>query len=205
MLSMTVPDMNGLKMPLVTAPVACTVVVLARPCVRQFVAKTPTEEIRMDTITHALAPVILTRLVLGKPAWMPKYGLVFIGLAGALPDLLNPHITLESRLASWSHGLPFWTGLSTVLLVTALARPRLLHVKLAALLSAAYLFHMACDAISGGINWLHPFGTFVWGAYLVNPLWWIPMDVILILTAYYLFRLQPLRARLKNAVRRPDT
>lgn len=151
----------------------------------------------MDTITHALAPVILTRLVFGKAPWIPRYGLVAIGLAGALPDLLNPHLSLESRLSSWSHGLPFWGGLTASLLVFAVIRPRLLPVRLAVFLSAAYLFHMICDAISGGINWLYPLDTFVWGDYYVDPLWWIPLDVVLVLVAYYMFRLAPLREKVR--------
>lgn len=153
----------------------------------------------MDTITHALAPVIIARLTLGKPGWMPRYGLLSIGLAGAMPDLINPHLSLASRMTSWSHGLPFWGGLTVVLLAFAMARPRVLPVRLAVLLSAAYLFHMACDAISGGINWLYPAATFVWGDYYVDPIWWIPLDVVCVLTVYVMFRLVPLRAKVKEA------
>lgn len=153
----------------------------------------------MDTITHALAPVIITRLALGKPAWMPPRGLLLIGLAGAMPDLLNPHLSLASRMTSWSHGLPFWGSLTVALLLFAMMKRKLLPVRLAVLLSAAYLFHMVCDAISGGINWLYPVRRFVWGDYFVDPVWWIPLDVVCVLTAYVLFRLVPLRARVREA------
>ena len=152
----------------------------------------------MDTITHALAPVILTRLAFGKPAWMPRFGLVAIGVAGAMPDLVNPHLSLAARMTSWSHGLPFWGGLTVVLLGFALVKRRLLPVRLAVLLSAAYLLHMVCDAISGGINWMFPVGNFVWGDYFVDPVWWIPLDVVCVLTAYVMFRLVPLRARVRE-------
>ncbi|RYD23855.1 MAG: hypothetical protein EOP88_02600 [Verrucomicrobiaceae bacterium] len=153
----------------------------------------------MDTITHALAPVILTRLALGKPGWMPRHGLSAIGVAGAMPDLINPHLSLAARMTSWSHGLPFWGGFTVVLLVFAMVKPRVLPVKLALLLSAAYLFHMVCDAISGGINWLYPVRTFVWGDYYVDPVWWIPLDVVCVLTVYVMFRLVPLRAKVREA------
>ncbi|RYD40395.1 MAG: metal-dependent hydrolase, partial [Verrucomicrobiaceae bacterium] len=154
---------------------------------------------RMDTVTHAFAPVILTRVVLGRPGWMPKRGLLAIGLAGALPDLLNPHLSLASRMTSWSHGLPFWGGLTVVLLGIAMVKRKILPVRLAVLLSAAYLFHMVCDAISGGINWLYPLKTFVWGDYFVDPVWWIPLDVVCVLTAYWMFRVLPLRAKVREA------
>ena len=74
----------------------------------------------MDTVTHALLPVIVTAVVLRdkKPDWLlGRSGFVIIGIAGALPDLLSPHLSIDSRLNSWSHGLPFWFLLSTVLLL----------------------------------------------------------------------------------------
>ncbi len=133
---------------------------------------------------------------------MPRHGLLAIGLAGAMPDLLNPHLSLASRMTSWSHGLPFWGGLTVMLLVFAMVKPRVLPVKLALLLSAAYLFHMVCDAISGGINWMHPVGKFVWGDYYVDPVWWIPLDVVCVLTVYVMFRLVPLRAKVRDGKER---
>ncbi len=153
----------------------------------------------MDTVTHALAPVIITRLALGKPAWMPRRGLLAIGVAGALPDLLNPHLSLAARMTSWSHGLPFWGGLTVVLLVCAMVKRRVLPVRLAVLLSAAYLLHMVCDAVAGGINWLYPVGTFVWGDYFVDPVWWIPLDVVCVLTVYWIFRVGPMREKVREA------
>jgi membrane-bound metal-dependent hydrolase YbcI (DUF457 family) len=152
----------------------------------------------MDTITHALAPVLITRLALGKPVWMPRYGLVAIGIAGAMPDLINPHLSLAARMTSLSHGLPFWGGLTVVLLVGSLVKRKTLPVRLALLLSAAYLFHMSCDAISGGINWMYPVRSFVWGDYYVDPVWWIPLDVVCVLMAYVMFRLVPLRAKVRE-------
>jgi hypothetical protein len=76
----------------------------------------------MDTVTHALLPVIITTVALRdtRPDWLcGRGGLIVIGIAGALPDLLSPHLSIESRLNSWSHGLPFWLLLSSLILLSS--------------------------------------------------------------------------------------
>ena len=146
----------------------------------------------MDTLTHALAPVIIARLCLPRTKWTGRTGLITLGLAGALPDLLNPHLTLEARTSSWSHGLPFWLTLSACLLIAALLSRRRFPVAWALALSAAYLLHLVCDAISGGVNWLYPLRDFTLGAYWVDPVLWVPLDILCLLLCYYLFRLRPL-------------
>jgi putative exporter of polyketide antibiotics len=158
----------------------------------------------MDVFTHALAPVIVTRMVAGHAPWLRKYGFIAIGLFGALPDMLNPHLSLAARLSSWSHGLPFWGGLTVSLLLVSIFKRAWIDPRLAAVLSLAYLFHMICDAISGSIDWLYPFGKFIWGDYYVDPLYWIPLDVVCFLITYYLFRIAPVRSRLKEKVRKPS-
>lgn len=145
----------------------------------------------MDIFTHALAPVILTRLIIGRQSWLSNWGLVAVGLAGAMPDLLNPHLSLEARHASWSHGLPFWVIFSVLAVAVTRFGKLASSWKLALLISLAYLFHMVCDAISGGVDWFYPVGHLLVGDYLVDPLYWVPLDVVLFLTAYYLFRLSP--------------
>jgi hypothetical protein len=144
----------------------------------------------MDTVTHALAPVILTRIFAG-PLWPRWRGFTAIALAGALPDLINPHLSLQARMSSWSHGLPFWVLFSVILFGTAHLSDKRIPVPLAALCSAAYLFHLFCDAISGGVNWLYPFKDFIWGDYWVDPVFWIPLDVLCLLSCYFLFRVLP--------------
>jgi len=157
----------------------------------------------LNTVTHALAPVVICHLAFGRGKWRGKYGLIAIGVAGALPDLLSPHLSLESRMESWSHGLPAWLGFSIIVFALAAfgcrrdARvtwpgrlARSLSFPLAAALSAAYLFHLICDAISGGINWLYPVTDFFWGDYWIDLRLWIPIDVVLMLLAYYLFRIR---------------
>jgi membrane-bound metal-dependent hydrolase YbcI (DUF457 family) len=142
----------------------------------------------MNTVSHALAPVILTRLILGSSACRRRRHWLLIGLGGALPDLLNPHLSLEARMTSWSHGLPFWMAFSLTLIALAFSNRQRVPLKLAVLLSLGYFLHLICDAISGGINWLYPTGDWAWGAYWINPVYWVPLDIFLLLVLYALFR-----------------
>lgn len=148
----------------------------------------------MNTVTHALAPVILTRVLLRRGDWKRSRWFL-LGLAGALPDIINPHLSLEARMASWSHGLPCWGAFTVIVLGISLWKRRSFPPLLAGLMSFAYLFHLFCDAIAGGINWLSPFGEFIWGNYWVDPFYWVPIDIVLLLILYFLFRLPVLRKR----------
>ncbi len=149
----------------------------------------------MDTVTHALAPVILAHVCLKRSKGFGRWGLVAIAIGGALPDLLTPHFSLEARMSSWSHGLPFWAAFSGGLFLASVLSARRLSLRLACFLSMAYLFHLVCDSISGGINWLYPVADLVWGDYWISPVFWIPLDIVCILSCYYLFRLQPFLER----------
>ncbi|MEP2774388.1 MAG: metal-dependent hydrolase [Luteolibacter sp.] len=156
----------------------------------------------MDTITHALLPVIIYEMSRRESSeWAGKRGVIAIGVGGALPDLINPHLSLAARMSSWSHGLPFWLVLTAALLIAAYFSGRKFSLLLALACSAACLLHIFCDAISGGVNFLYPFGAFVWGKYWVHPVLWIPLDVACLLICYYLFRLRPLlKARKVSAL-----
>ena len=156
----------------------------------------------MNTVTHALLPVILTDVVYGGRKRFGGRALVMIGLAGALPDLLNPHLSLEARMQSWSHGLPFWLAFSSCVLLASFLSKGRFRPGVALLACAAYFLHLACDAVSGGINWLYPVSDWVWGGYWVHPVTWVPLDVICVLTCYVLFRLIPLWGRRKKPL--PD-
>ncbi len=153
----------------------------------------------MNTVTHALAPVILAHVAFSRSKKLGVWNLVAIGVAGALPDLLTPHITLESRMISWSHGLPFWTAFTVMLFVISLLSKQRISIRLAGIMSLSYLFHLVCDAMSGGINVLYPVKDLIWGAYWVSPALWIPLDILCLLTCYYLFRFRPLWARRREA------
>jgi membrane-bound metal-dependent hydrolase YbcI (DUF457 family) len=153
----------------------------------------------MNTVTHALVPVLLVRFAAGRrPVWMGRWCFIQIGLAGALPDLLNPHLTLEERMNGWAHGLPCWVLFSVILLGISVMRRGWVSRRMAGVLSLAYLLHLICDAVAGGINWFYPLGDLVWGAYWVDALLWIPIDVVLMLTAYGVFRWSILRERAKG-------
>jgi membrane-bound metal-dependent hydrolase YbcI (DUF457 family) len=149
----------------------------------------------MNTVTHALAPVIIAHVAFSRSKRFRAWDLVAIGVAGALPDLLTPHMTLESRMISWSHGLPFWTAFTVMLFVISLLSKQRISNRLAGIMSLSYLLHLVCDAVSGGINVLYPVKNLIWGAYWVSPVLWIPLDILCLLTCYYLFRFRPLWAR----------
>ncbi len=153
----------------------------------------------MNVFTHALAPVLICRCLVAKKIPIKPLHYILIGVAGAMPDLLNPHLSLDARLSSWSHGVPFWLFVSIVFLIASRIKKLRLSTRLAVIFSLSYLLHMICDGISGGLNWLYPWREFVWGDYWVDPLYWIPLDVFCILLAYYLFRLKPLIEKAKQA------
>ena len=65
----------------------------------------------MDTPTHALIPVIAYGILRQKElisgTRSEKIGVwrtaAIIAIVGAMPDMMDPHVTLEERLSSWSH------------------------------------------------------------------------------------------------------
>ncbi|WP_227021662.1 metal-dependent hydrolase [Oceaniferula marina] len=155
----------------------------------------------MNTVTHALIPAVTAGIFLNL--YRGKEGgsrgsykdLLVIGLFGAAPDLLNPHMSLEDRYSSWSHSIFAWLAVLVFLLVSKwvprLPWQRWLTWSKLVWCSSAYGLHLACDAVSGGIAWLYPWKADIVGAYLVPPVWWIPMDVSLFLSYYFLFRVIP--------------
>jgi len=159
----------------------------------------------MDITTHALIPVLAAAVFDGWPREKGKRRglfsakqLVLIGLFGAGPDLLNPHISLEARYASWSHSLLFWGALTLGLLVCSLAKRKACPVYLGLWFSGAYLLHILCDAISGGVVLLFTVSPVVTGRFWVHPVWWIPLDVMFLLAAYGLFRVAPMVRRARK-------
>jgi len=137
----------------------------------------------MNTITHALLPVIATSMGNKKPYWC-RNKLLLLALFGALPDIINPHITLVARLTSWSHGLPAFLAVTVLLTILTFIKQVPLDRKLALWLGSAYLFHLCCDMISGGIAWLYPFKHGTIGDYYISPMLWIPLDIICTMVVY---------------------
>lgn len=145
----------------------------------------------MNTVTHALLPVVaicLYERFSKSDSHLNKFQYALIIVAGAAPDILTPHFSLASRYSSWSHTLLALITLSVILLTAASFKFRTLTTKIAVFMLAAYALHLICDAVSGGIPWLLPYSDSILGSYLISPTLWIPFDVILVLTAYILYR-----------------
>ena len=151
----------------------------------------------MNTITHALLPVFMAGLV--ERVWrggekrgiFEKREFLWIGILGAAPDLLSPHISLQARLTSYSHTLLGMLFVLSIVMALLKWRSRL-SPPLGVALFGAYLLHLICDLIAGGIAPLYPFrGQWVVGGYWVSPVWWIPADILLILMVYWMFRILP--------------
>lgn len=165
----------------------------------------------MNTVTHALLPVIIAGICersyaekSGRRGIFSPKNLIVIGVFGAAPDLLNPHLSLAARYVSWSHGVSFLLFLTMVLFVLGRFGKWKFPVHLIASLAGAYALHLFCDAIAGGIAWQYPFGRAVIGAYYISPTYWIPLDIGCILVCYVMFRLMHLRRGVR-ASRRADS
>jgi len=75
----------------------------------------------MNVLTHALLPAVLAAPLLPQTSRRAFYlsgGIVAI--AGALPDLLTPHLSLAARYASYSHTVFAWAGFNVFLVVLGL-------------------------------------------------------------------------------------
>lgn len=151
----------------------------------------------MNTITHALLPVIAAGLIERVNKGEKRNGIfsnreiLLLGLFGAGPDLLNPHLSLVARYTSWSHGLPFWAGLTLVMLVVSLFMRKKFPPGMAIWFSAAYLLHQVCDFIAGGVAWMYPWERGVVGDYYVPPQYWAWIDAGCVLLVYSYLRILP--------------
>ncbi len=148
--------------------------------------------------THAGLPLILLAWrrvragTVGKDLIPTRY-LIVTAIVGALPDLLNPHISLESRLSSWSHGLPFFALFTALLYLGMIPKRSPITWRWATFWSFAYGAHLFCDAISGGIAWKYPFGNEVWGDQWIPPgILWFASDFFFLIGNYILLRIVPM-------------
>ena len=143
--------------------------------------------------THTLSPVVAVAGVqIFRKMALKWRDLLWIGLAGAAPDLLNPHLSLESRLTSWSHSL---VGFVAVIGVAVLicGFTRFLRWRVVGLMALAYLWHLFCDGIAGGIAYLYPFSDAAWGQYWVPAGTWIYFDLVFVLLTYLCFAVDRVR------------
>jgi hypothetical protein len=147
--------------------------------------------------THTLLPVcgclLVDRIAMsaGRERMFSGKSLCLVGLFGFLPDILSPHLSLESRQASLSHTLWFLLGLIVLLPLARFLPERASRIPVAAACWLAYALHLAGDAVSGGIAWLHPWRSDVIGRYWIEPQHWIWYDAGFILMVWFIFRVLP--------------
>jgi hypothetical protein len=106
--------------------------------------------------THTCAPVLVAltidslRLRKGRQRLFPAKHLIAIGLAGALPDLLHPHLALNARYSSWTHTVWFLIALYPIFLTICRAwfKPR--EFLQTNFMWLATVGHLATDTIAKG-------------------------------------------------------
>ena len=137
----------------------------------------------MSPITHTLLPALLASPFLVRSRARDYYGsAAVVALVGLLPDLVNPHISLAARFASWSHNLFAFAGFLAILLVMLLLKsPKALSIRLVLLMSLAYASHLFLDGISGGVACLYPTSRHVFGVRLIRWENWLLVDAAVIL------------------------
>lgn len=135
--------------------------------------------------THASIPVLLASaadtisLLRTRRLLFEKKHLAAIALAGILPDLLSPHISLQARLTSFSHTVWFLLLLFPALLVISKYLFRGRSLLMAFSLWLATTVHLLLDLSSGGINPTYPLGQRI-GFYLVHYRHWVALDLAIV-------------------------
>jgi hypothetical protein len=155
----------------------------------------------MNVISHIVYPVLFAQTANGlrihkrEAPLFSKKQLLLIGIGGALPDILSPHLGLQERYESFWHSLWFVLLIAVSVLILSRMIPR--HRRLIYFCAFATAFHLICDMIAGGINLYGPFGRLVMGRYFVPFQYWIPLDMagILLLLVAFAYSACPLRAR----------
>ena len=154
----------------------------------------------MTPVTHAFLPLLLGKRWLprrtnGAPAWIASG---WVALSGTLPDILSPHLGLDARHAALSHSFAAWVVFSALLALMAAQRRLRAHRAVICLCGGAYLAHLLCDLITGGIPLLLPIEPEVWGdAWLPFSSWFV-LDGVLIVYVYLVYRWLPLRWRIRR-------
>lgn len=150
----------------------------------------------MTPITHALFPILAGSRWIRRHDHRPSLRIsAVVALCGALPDLLDPHITLDARFESWSHTLLAAVGFSVVVIAVCSLKRFRAYSAIGVLCVFAYAAHLACDVISGGGRLLLPFSHVISGG-SYWPSWaWGATDILLLLYVYLAYRWIPLRKR----------
>jgi hypothetical protein len=140
----------------------------------------------MQFPTHACIPALAAMLVdsirvqKGRERLFPGKFLIAIGVAGALPDFLNPHISLAARLSSWTHTLWFILAIYPVYGVVSRIWYRKRWLLLTHWLWLATMAHLVIDTLSNGTRPLFPFGPVISYRVIPRGLFWSISDFVFI-------------------------
>ncbi len=157
--------------------------------------------IKMNIVSHIVYPIVLAqsanayRTHKRQVALFNGKQLLLIGLCGALPDLIYPHLALSSRYTSIFHSL--WFVAAAFFLAFLLVRKFPKFRSLIYFCWLAACLHLLCDMITGGINLYAPFGNKVIGDSYIPLKYWLSLDVtgVLFLVPAVLYTRNPTRAR----------
>jgi hypothetical protein len=147
--------------------------------------------------THALLPVccclVADRISMstGRARLFSGRNIIVVGFFGVLPDILSPHLSLESRHASLSHTV--WALVAVVFLfpLTRFVADKASRLRVSVACWIAYALHLAADAASGGIAWLYPWRADIVGEYWIEPQTWIWYDAGFIFVVWFIYRVLP--------------
>ena len=137
--------------------------------------------IKMNIVSHIVYPIVFAqsanvyRKHKRQVALFNWRQLFLIGLCGALPDLMFPHLTWSGRYTSIFHSV--WFLAAAFFLAFLLARKFQKFRGLIYFCWLAACFHLLCDMITGGINLYAPFGDRVVGDSYIPLKYWISLDV----------------------------
>ncbi|MFA6293948.1 MAG: hypothetical protein WC637_19325 [Victivallales bacterium] len=138
----------------------------------------------MNIIAHSLLPVVVKQLcelrhVSGLEYRNQVKGWIAIGIAGMLPDILDPHLSIGARYDSYSHTWLFVSGFVLACIITFLLAHGKWFDRVSLWCALAYLLHVAGDTASGGIDFLHA-GNVI-GGWWITPELWPVLDLFFLL------------------------
>ncbi len=121
-----------------------------------------------------------------------------VAFCGVLPDLLSPHLSLDSRHTALSHTVWAWILFGVLILIARRFAVKFLTHSLTLLCVLSYGGHIACDYITGGVSLFYPLHPAVQGDNYL-PYWlWITCDGFLLIYLYLVYRWLPLRKRIRE-------
>lgn len=154
----------------------------------------------MTPVSHALLPVFFGQRWIPQKDNRPQIpAALLVAVCGASPDVLSPHLYLDSRHTAYSHTVWAWLIFAVLTLASSqlkCVRQRF-SVRVLILCVLAYGGHIFCDLITGGVSLFYPWNPAVQGKNYL-PYWlWITCDSLLIIYFYLIYRWLPLRKRMR--------